>query len=113
MAGSSATSARRVQRIVEHKDASAAELKPSAEVNTGVMLCPSSAATRRLARRSLGNDNAQGEYYLTDVIATGGRRRRRPSPPPPRRTIRRRGHAGINDRLQLAEAGARPCSAAA
>jgi bifunctional UDP-N-acetylglucosamine pyrophosphorylase/glucosamine-1-phosphate N-acetyltransferase len=55
----------RVARIVEHKDASAAELG-IAEVNTGIVAGP----TRKLAAwlASLKNDNAQGEYYLTDVV---------------------------------------------
>lgn len=55
----------RVVRIVEQKDASDAE-QAIAEINTGVMSC----AARRLKRwlGKLGNDNAQGEYYLTDVI---------------------------------------------
>ena len=55
-----------VRRIVEEKDATAAE-KAIAEINTGVMVGPA----RRLRGwlGALGNDNAQGEYYLTDVIA--------------------------------------------
>ncbi len=52
--------------IVEQKDASEAELA-IAEINTGVMLCPAEPLKRWL--KNLGNDNAQGEYYLTDVIA--------------------------------------------
>ncbi len=52
--------------IVEQKDASEAELA-IAEINTGVMLCPAEPLKRWL--KSLGNDNSQGEYYLTDVIA--------------------------------------------
>ena len=52
--------------IVEQKDASEAELS-IAEINTGVMLCPAEPLKHWL--NNLGNDNAQGEYYLTDVIA--------------------------------------------
>lgn len=54
-----------VQRIVEQKDASEEE-KQIREVNSGIMVLP----TARLADwlGSLGNANAQGEYYLTDVI---------------------------------------------
>ena len=52
--------------IVEQKDASEAEVA-IAEINTGVMLCPAGPLKRWL--KNLGNDNAQGEYYLTDVIA--------------------------------------------
>ncbi len=55
-----------VRRIVEHKDASAAE-RALREVNTGIMAVP----TRRLAEwlAALTNGNAQGEYYLTDIVA--------------------------------------------
>ncbi len=55
-----------VRRIVEEKDADEAE-KAVAEINTGVMACPANRLKRWLD--NLGNDNAQGEYYLTDVIA--------------------------------------------
>jgi len=55
-----------VVRIVEQKDASSTE-QAITEINTGVMLCPAGALKKWLDR--LGNDNAQGEYYLTDVIA--------------------------------------------
>ena len=55
-----------VRAIVEHKDASAAQ-RAIREVYTGLMAAP----TELLARwvMALGNDNAQGEYYLTDVVA--------------------------------------------
>jgi bifunctional UDP-N-acetylglucosamine pyrophosphorylase/glucosamine-1-phosphate N-acetyltransferase len=56
----------RVVRIVEHKDASAAE-RALTEVNTGILAAPTAALKRWIA--GLGNDNVQGEYYLTDVIA--------------------------------------------
>ena len=55
-----------VVRNVEHKDANEAELAIR-EINTGVMLCPTDQLKAWLS--NLGNDNAQGEYYLTDVIA--------------------------------------------
>jgi bifunctional UDP-N-acetylglucosamine pyrophosphorylase/glucosamine-1-phosphate N-acetyltransferase len=55
-----------VTRIVEEKDASAAE-KAVVEINTGVLVCPGDKLRGWL--ENLGNDNAQGEYYLTDVIA--------------------------------------------
>ena len=51
--------------IVEDKDASDTE-RAIAEINTGVMVCPGDRLRRWLG--TLGNDNAQGEYYLTDVI---------------------------------------------
>ncbi len=55
-----------VQRIVEEKDASDAE-KTITEVNTGIMALPSFYLKQWLNR--LENNNAQGEFYLTDVIA--------------------------------------------
>ena len=55
-----------VSAIVEEKDAGADE-KAVREINTGVMLCPADKLKGWLA--SLSNDNAQGEYYLTDIIA--------------------------------------------
>ena len=56
----------RVTRIVEHKDATPAE-RAIQEVNTGIL----AVATRQLTRwiADLKNDNAQGEFYLTDIIA--------------------------------------------
>lgn len=55
-----------VRRIVEHKDANADERRLN-EVNTGILAAPASRLNAWLAK--LRNDNAQGEYYLTDVIA--------------------------------------------
>jgi bifunctional UDP-N-acetylglucosamine pyrophosphorylase/glucosamine-1-phosphate N-acetyltransferase len=55
-----------VSAIVEEKDAGADE-RAVREINTGVMLCPADKLKGWLA--SLSNDNVQGEYYLTDVIA--------------------------------------------
>lgn len=55
-----------VQRIVEEKDATAHEKKIT-EINTGVMVLPNALLATWMAR--LTNHNAQGEYYLTDVIA--------------------------------------------
>ena len=55
-----------VVKIVEEEDATSEE-RAIREVNTGVMLCSAPTLKRWLDR--LGNDNAQGEYYLTDVIA--------------------------------------------
>jgi len=52
-------------RIVEHADASAAE-REVREVNTGTYCFDARFLMRALA--SLGRDNAQGEYYLTDVL---------------------------------------------
>ena len=55
-----------VQRIVEHKDASEAE-RAVKEVNTGILVAPTARLKDWLTR--ITNDNAQGEYYLTDIIA--------------------------------------------
>ena len=56
----------RVAAIVEHKDASD-EQRRLRTVNTGIIAAESTALKRWLAQ--LSNDNAQGEYYLTDVFA--------------------------------------------
>jgi len=53
--------------IVEEKDATA-EQGAIREIYTGVMAAPTRALKRWLA--SLRNDNAAGEYYLTDVVAS-------------------------------------------
>jgi bifunctional UDP-N-acetylglucosamine pyrophosphorylase/glucosamine-1-phosphate N-acetyltransferase len=54
-----------VVRIVEQKDATPGELK-IAEINTGIVVTPTAQLAMWLA--SLKNDNAQGEFYLTDVV---------------------------------------------
>lgn len=55
----------RVIRIVEEKDATEAE-RHIREINTGIMLLPNQHVRQWLG--SLSNQNAQGEYYLTDVV---------------------------------------------
>ena len=55
-----------VKRIVEEKDADDAE-KAIREINTGILVAPTAALARWLPM--LGNRNAQGEYYLTDIVA--------------------------------------------
>ncbi|MGE8374520.1 MAG: bifunctional UDP-N-acetylglucosamine diphosphorylase/glucosamine-1-phosphate N-acetyltransferase GlmU, partial [Diaphorobacter nitroreducens] len=55
-----------VQRIVEHKDANDAE-RAIDEVYSGIMAVPAQRLAGWLAR--LTNDNAQGEYYLTDIVS--------------------------------------------
>ncbi|MDM4767852.1 bifunctional UDP-N-acetylglucosamine diphosphorylase/glucosamine-1-phosphate N-acetyltransferase GlmU [Pelomonas sp. SE-A7] len=55
-----------VQAIVEHKDASP-EQRQIREGYTGMMAAPTAALKRWLSQ--LTNDNAQGEYYLTDIVA--------------------------------------------
>jgi bifunctional UDP-N-acetylglucosamine pyrophosphorylase/glucosamine-1-phosphate N-acetyltransferase len=54
-----------VSRIVEQRDASDAE-RAIGEINTGIMVVEARYLKRWLA--ALGNDNAQGEYYLTDIV---------------------------------------------
>ena len=65
-AGRSATEGGRVHGIREHKDATLVE-RAIHEVYTGVMAAPTAHLKRWLA--ALTNDNSQGEYYLTDVVA--------------------------------------------
>ena len=56
----------RVRGIVEHKDASVEERRIR-EVYTGIMAAPTAQLKGWLA--ALKNDNAQREYYLTDIVA--------------------------------------------
>jgi bifunctional UDP-N-acetylglucosamine pyrophosphorylase/glucosamine-1-phosphate N-acetyltransferase len=86
-----------VERIVEDKDATEAE-REIAEVNTGIMAAPTESLRGWLDK--LGNDNAQGEYYLTDVIAMAvedGMRVATAQPAAEWETL------GVNSRLQQAE----------
>ena len=54
-----------VQAIVEHKDASDAQ-RQIREIYSGIMAAPAAQLKQWLAR--LDNKNAQGEFYLTDVV---------------------------------------------
>ncbi len=86
-----------VSAIVEEKDATEQQ-RAITEVNTGML----AAASRRLRRwlDGLNNDNAQGEYYLTDVIAAAvseGVAVRTVAPGDTAEVM------GINNRLQLAQ----------
>ncbi len=56
----------KIVRIVEQKDATPAELA-ICEVNTGIMVAPTARLKQWLS--TLSNKNAQGEYYLTDIVA--------------------------------------------
>ena len=56
----------RIVRIVEEKDASETE-RAIREINSGIMCIPTRHLKRWLA--ALSNNNAQGEYYLTDIVA--------------------------------------------
>lgn len=88
----------RVLRIVEQKDADPEE-QEIREINSGIYCMESAFLFENI--RSVSNDNAQGEYYLTDLVAIAVRQglacRARPT-----------GDAdeimGVNDRAQLAEA---------
>ena len=55
-----------IVRIVEEKDATEAE-RAIREINSGIIVAPTRQMKGWLA--SLSNNNAQGEYYLTDVVA--------------------------------------------
>ena len=87
----------RVRRIVEQKDASAAE-RQVREGNTGVMAVPVRHLRRWLGR--LGNANAQGEYYLTDIIAMAVEDGVEVAPLVATTVAE---VLGVNDKLQLAE----------
>jgi bifunctional UDP-N-acetylglucosamine pyrophosphorylase/glucosamine-1-phosphate N-acetyltransferase len=56
----------KIVRIVEEKDATEAE-RAIKEINSGIMAIPTRHLKKWLA--ALSNNNAQGEYYLTDIVA--------------------------------------------
>lgn len=56
----------KVTGIVEHKDASE-EQRLIPEINTGILIANGADMKRWLAK--LDNNNAQGEFYITDIIA--------------------------------------------
>jgi len=87
-----------VQAIVEHKDANAGQLEIT-EINTGILAV--SAAYLRKWLEKIENNNAQGEYYLTDIIAMAvkdGVDIKATTCTDPKEVM------GINNRLQQAEA---------
>ncbi|MDY0394846.1 bifunctional UDP-N-acetylglucosamine diphosphorylase/glucosamine-1-phosphate N-acetyltransferase GlmU [Virgibacillus halophilus] len=87
-----------VERIVEHKDASEKEHRIK-EINTGTYCFDNEALFTAL--ENLSNDNAQGEYYLTDVIGIlkqAGKKVEAYVTPDADETL------GVNDRIALAEA---------
>jgi len=55
----------KIEKIVEEKDAGELE-KQITEINSGVMVVDGNKLKQWLAK--IGNDNSQGEYYLTDLI---------------------------------------------
>lgn len=85
-----------VQRIVEQKDANDAE-KQIREVNTGIFCVPNALLHKWLP--ALNNNNAQGEYYLTDIIAMAAAEKVRIETVQPAQSWE---VDGINDKLQLA-----------
>ena len=89
-----------VERIVEQKDATTAE-RSIGEVNTGLLAAPAGRLAAWLDR--VGNDNAQGEFYLTDVVELAVREGVDVVGEP---ALDADEVAGINDRMQLAEAEA-------
>ena len=85
-----------VERIVEARDASPEQLKLD-EMNAGIYACRE--LELRDVVRELRNDNAQGEYYLTDTVEGLAKKGKRVIP------VVARDHRdvlGINDRVELA-----------
>jgi len=85
-----------VECIVEEKEADV-QIKKIKEVNTGILIAP--ASDLRLWLRQLNNNNAQGEYYLTDIFALAVQEQ-----VPIHTTTSHNIYEvmGVNDRLQLA-----------
>lgn len=82
--------------IIEEKDATIAQ-RALTEINTGIMAMPVCTLRSWLAR--VGNANAQGEYYLTDIVALAA------AEGVVIQTFHPHGPAevqGVNDRVQLA-----------
>ncbi|MGF1701868.1 bifunctional UDP-N-acetylglucosamine diphosphorylase/glucosamine-1-phosphate N-acetyltransferase GlmU [Photobacterium makurazakiensis] len=86
-----------VVAIVEQKDASE-EQKLIKEINTGVMVANGGDLKRWLSE--LKNENAQGEYYLTDIIEIAHNEGRAVEAVHPVRAIE---VEGVNNRIQLAK----------
>lgn len=87
----------RVSAIVEQKDASLQQQK-ICEINTGIMAIPKAPLAQWLDE--LRNDNAQGEYYLTDIVgqAVASGRGVLTEKPDHSHEVE-----GVNDQLQLAK----------
>lgn len=86
-----------VVQIVEEKDADAAQ-KAIREVNTGIFVLPNQYLGGWL--NALQSNNAQGEYYLTDVVAFAVRDGVAVTPHP---VSAHHLAAGVNNKMQLAE----------
>ncbi len=86
----------RIQRIVEHRDATASELEIK-EINTGILIAKRESLSGWVER--LDNSNSQGEFYLTDVVslAVADGVSVQSSQPEDLDEV-----AGVNDRAQLA-----------
>ena len=84
-----------ITAIVEHKDATDAQ-REIKEINTGMMMMSGADLKRWLG--NLSNDNAQGEYYLTDVIAMAAAEGKRIQSAQPESPVE---VEGVNNRLQL------------
>jgi bifunctional UDP-N-acetylglucosamine pyrophosphorylase/glucosamine-1-phosphate N-acetyltransferase len=87
----------RVSAIVEHRDASPAELKIR-ELNSGLMAAPAGQLREWLL--GLGSNNAAREYYLTDAVAGAVQSGYRVEAV---LTARAAEVAGVNDKIQLAQ----------
>ncbi|WP_100657885.1 bifunctional UDP-N-acetylglucosamine diphosphorylase/glucosamine-1-phosphate N-acetyltransferase GlmU [Alteromonas flava] len=85
-----------VTAIVEHKDATD-EQRQIKEINTGMMVIPATDLKRWLGQ--LSNNNAQGEYYLTDVIAMAANEGKQIRAAHPEKVFE---VEGVNNRVQLA-----------
>ncbi|MDF1643476.1 MAG: bifunctional UDP-N-acetylglucosamine diphosphorylase/glucosamine-1-phosphate N-acetyltransferase GlmU [Pseudomonadales bacterium] len=82
--------------IVEQKDASTEQLLIS-EINTGIMVIPAVLLKKWIPE--LSNENAQGEYYLTDIIQLAAQQGISISTHQPKSELE---IEGINSRTQLA-----------
>jgi bifunctional UDP-N-acetylglucosamine pyrophosphorylase/glucosamine-1-phosphate N-acetyltransferase len=87
----------RIRKIVEHKDASKRELR-ILESNTGIIAAPAKSLKRWLAR--VKNNNAQGEFYLTDVAAIAAKDKFEVVP---LLALSEAEVLGVNDKVQLAQ----------
>ncbi|MFT5677371.1 MAG: bifunctional UDP-N-acetylglucosamine pyrophosphorylase/glucosamine-1-phosphate N-acetyltransferase [Paraglaciecola sp.] len=85
-----------VKAIVEHKDATEQQ-REITEINTGMMVMGGSDLKRWLG--NLNSDNAQGEFYLTDVIAMAAQEGKVIKAAQPTSAVE---VEGINNRKQLA-----------
>ena len=86
-----------ISEIVEHKDADAAQLKIK-EINSGMYMIKSKELVESL--NELNNDNAQNEYYLTDIVSLMNNRGKKVI------SVVTDDHyevSGINNRVQLSQ----------